>query len=98
MRRPPCCVFNADRKCVPLFYGGEATLIDSSCPFVVTAVIDQVDPLLAWGVSFLAVVIGAFRGRDYGQLIETTISDVTDWRGGSFRRFRSWLPRVMCCY
>lgn len=70
MRCPPCCVFNADRKCVPLFYGGEATLIDSSCPFVVTAVIDQVDPLLAWGVSFLAVVIGAFRGRDYGQLIE----------------------------
>ena len=37
-------------------------------PFVITAVIDQVDPLLAWGVSFLAVVIGAFRGRDYSRL------------------------------
>ena len=66
----------AKRKVLALFIG--VVLTGLIYPFVVTAFIDDVDPILAWGVSFLAVVMGAFRGRDYGRLIETTISDVTD--------------------
>ena len=66
----------AKRKVLALFIG--LVLTGLIYPFLVTAVIDEVDPILAWGVSFLAVVIGAFRGRDYGRRIETTISVVTD--------------------
>ena len=66
----------AKQKVLALFIG--LVLTGLIYPFVVTAVIDEVDPILAWGVSFLAVVIGAFRGRDYGRRIETTVSVVID--------------------
>lgn len=55
-------------KVLALFIGVAVTGL--IYPLVITALIDQVDPLLAWGVSFLAVVIGAFKGRDYSRLGE----------------------------
>ena len=44
-------------------------------PFLITAVIDQVDPLIAWAVSLLAVAIGAFRGRDYTRRREPGVTE-----------------------
>lgn len=63
----------AERKVLALFVGVVVTGV--IYPFVITAVIDQVDPLLAWAVSFLAVAIGAFRGRDYSRLTEPTVTE-----------------------
>lgn len=65
------------RKILALFVGVVGTGL--IYPFVITAVIGQVDLLLAWGVSFLAVVAAAFRGRDYSRLrSRSTASDVTE--------------------
>lgn len=61
----------AKRKVPALLIGVVATGL--IYPFVITAVLDQVEPIIAWGVSFLAVVIGAFRGRDYNRRDDRTV-------------------------
>jgi len=63
----------AKRKVLALFIG--VVLTGLVYPFLITAILDQVDLLLAWVVSFLAVAIGAFRGRDYGGPTEPTVTD-----------------------
>lgn len=63
----------AKRKVLALFIGLVVTGL--VYPFVITAILDQVDLLLPWVVSFLAVAIGAFRGRDYGRLREPSVTD-----------------------
>lgn len=60
----------AKRKVRALFIGVVATGL--IYPFLITAALDQADPLLAWVVSLLAAVIGAFRGRDYSRRAQAT--------------------------
>lgn len=55
----------AKRKVMALFFG--VVITGLIYPFVITAVVDEMEPVIVWGISFLAVLIGAFRGRDYSR-------------------------------